>query len=182
MTTDRSGRGKNLAESDIHDKHWLQIRNQFSPPRSLEPNHTASTKTSTSWVRLLNHPDVTPSELRSHLLKPRFSTGIPPQFRDFMYRVQMDALPIGVRCPKKTNKGLCDLCWYLDGTPQTESIQHLLLDCPYAAPGLNAHRAFLLATCSLAGKRSILSMNKAAFIATFTGRMVFGSTVAEDAI
>jgi len=85
-----------------------------------------------------------------------------------------------VRCPKKTNKGLCDLCWFLEGKPQPESIQHILFDCPYAAPGVNAHRAFILATCSTAGQCSILSMSKSTFIATFTGRIVFGSTVTED--
>jgi hypothetical protein len=99
-----------------------------------------------------------------------------------MYRTQMDSLQIGVQCQKKTNKGLCDLCWFLDGPPQPESIQHILLTAPYAAPGLNAHRAFLIATSSLAGKRSVTSMSKATFIATFTGRMIFGSTMGEDAI
>ena len=97
-----------------------------------------------------------------------------------MYRTQMDALPTGVRCPKKINKGLCDLCWFLEGKPQPESIQHILFDCPYAAPGLNAHRAFILATCSTAGQCSVLRMSKSTFIATFTGRIVFGSTVTED--
>jgi len=77
-----------------------------------------------SLAHLLHHPDLTPSEIRSRLLKPRHTTytnipsyHIPPQFVDSMYRTQMDALPTGVRCPKKTNKGLCDLCWFLEGKP-----------------------------------------------------------------
>jgi hypothetical protein len=46
----------------------------------------------------------------------------------------MDSLQIGVQCQKKTNKGLCDLCWFLDGPPQPESIQQILFDCPLCSP------------------------------------------------
>jgi len=64
--------------SSARHAHWTQA------------TYIPSTNTSTSWAHLLHHPDLTPSEIRSRLLKPRHTTNIPPQFVDSMYRTQMD--------------------------------------------------------------------------------------------
>ena len=69
--------------------------------------------------------------------------------------------------------------WKANPSRNQSNTSFLIAPAPtyYAAPGLNAHRAFILATCSTAGQRSILRMSKSTFIATFTGRIVSGSTV-----
>jgi len=82
----------------------------------------------------------------------------------------------GCGAPRKQTKAYATCAGFWKANPSRNQSNTSFL----TAPGLNAHRAFILATCSTAGQRSILSMSKSTFIATLTGRIVFGSTVTED--
>jgi exonuclease III len=178
--TDRMRKGHSIAETDIRLLYWLQITEQYHPQRTLDPQHVRTTTTSSSWTHLLKDPTLKIHEVRKALLKPLHSLGITQELRDYTYRVQQDALPIGPRCAKKgVTKGACALCFVLDGLHKPETTQHILFDCPYAAPILNAHQAFILATASPEGVTSIKTMDKPAFIKTFARRIIFGSTIGE---
>ena len=92
-----------------------------------------------------------------------------------MFRVQMDAFQFGRRCLKPAPiTGICDLCWYLDGTSTPENISHILMDCPHASPCIAAHRLLISNCAPPQGQREAAGMPRQVFITTFARRICHG--------
>ena len=173
--TDRVRTATPLSVADVNHLYLAQLSHQFRPVRTLDPDHRATTATSTSFVHLLEHPRLPVQKLRSAIVCRPMQAQLPPLLQDTQLRVRCDAFHIGDRCVKRNcAKGLCDLCYFLLGSREPETLSHILEKCPFATPVVTAvHRAFL-ATTQPAVHAATLQLGTAAFVRRFERRIVFG--------
>ena len=162
--------------ADVFHLHWLQESYQWTPPRTLDPDHNPPTSHGTTWIELLNQPNTSITTIRGAMIRPRISLGLSPSLKDTMYRVQMDAFLIGPRrCLKPLpTKGICDLCWYQDGIRTPENIKHILMECPHSSPTISAHLRLLACCASRRGSQEATQMPTQTFLQTFARRIIFG--------
>ena len=155
---------------------WLQESYQWTPPRTLDPDHNPPTSHGTTWIELLNQPNTSITTIRGAMIRPRISLGLSPSLKDTMYRVQMDFFLIGPRrCLKPLpTKGICDLCWYQDGIRTPENIKHILMECPHSSPTISAHLRLLACCASRRGSQEATQMPTQTFLQTFARRIIFG--------
>ena len=133
--TDRLRQPTPLHETNVNHLYFSQVALLFRPIRTLDPDHRPTTQTSTSYTHLLHHPTKSPDEVRQAIVNAPMDAKLPPRFRETQFHVQCDDHHIGDRCVKKgTRKGVCDLCLALLNRRTPETLQHILLECPFTQP------------------------------------------------
>ena len=172
--TDRMQQPIPLHKVDVHHIYRAQLSAFYSPVRTLDPNHTPTTATSTSWP--LDDPDATPQQVRLDLVRGPMQAGLPAHMQETQFMVRNDALHVGDRCVKKgCTKGICDLCYVLLGTRAPETTLHIVRDCPFTRPVTTAvWRAGFLPRAQPHTHQAALNMTTDEFCTTFTRRMVLG--------
>ena len=138
-TTDRLRQPTPMHRADVNHIYLSQLSAFYAPVRTLNPDHVATTSTSTSWVPLLDHPTATPQKIRLALTQAPMKACLPPHLQETQLLVRSDGLHVGDRCVKKgCRKGICDLCYILLGTRVPETTRHIVLDCPFTRPVIMA--------------------------------------------
>ena len=131
--TDRHRPPVTCASLDVHTIYFQLLSRDFSPVRTLDSTHTASTGWSTSWVSLLQHAHLPEGTVRGMIMGSLARGALSMLARDSLYRTLVDSLPLGpARCPKVgATKGICSLCYWLQDKVITETVAHAHHLCPY---------------------------------------------------
>ena len=131
--TDRHRPPVTCASLDVHTIYFQLLSRDFSPVRTLDSTHTASTGWSTSWVPLLQHAHLPEGTVRGMIMGSLARGALSMLARDSLYRTLVDSLPLGpARCPKVgATKGICSLCYWLQDKVITETVAHAHHLCPY---------------------------------------------------
>ena len=131
---DRSLSPLTLPTIDVYSLYHLQLLYQRTIPRTLDPSRP-TTNTSTHLAHLLQVPGHTAEAVRTSMCRashPSPDVGFPAAHS--LYMTLLDARPIGnERCRKRgPTRTLCDICWHIDRSPNSELSSHVLIDCPYS--------------------------------------------------
>ena len=165
-----------MHRADVNHLYLSQLRTFYSPVRTLDPGHVATTTTSTTWTSLLQHPQASVQEIRSALVQAPMRADLPPALQETQLLVRTDALHVGARCVKKgCTKGICDLCYILLGTRTPETTRHIVLECPFTQPVLTtvwgaAHMAHVNPQAYAHAR----TLSADAFCSALERRIVFG--------
>ena len=148
----------------------------FSPIRTLDPNHVATTRTSTSYSHLLDHPTEKPETIRLAIVTSALDAGLPPLLQETQLLVRSDAYHLGDRCTKRgCTKGICDLCHVFLGQRTPETLRHILLECPFTVPVLAyVWRTIFSQLADPTIRTHSAHLTARAFIERYERRLLFG--------
>ena len=166
--TDRLRPAVPFAAADVAHLYSMQLAHAHEVPRALALGHAS--ETSTSWVDMLDHPEVKPEGVRLTAFGALCEPCLPRWTRECHWRVLVDAWPIGNgRCGKKgESRELCEICFRMgrgEGmsreemlTSFRETTRHVRLECPYAMAVVDtAARAVALAVGAPPNARQALA-------------------------
>ena len=174
--TDRQRPPTPLQQADVNHIYLAQVATYFHPLRTLDPEHTATTTTSTSWIHLTNSDS--PEEERKKrlaIVQRPITTQLPPYLLETQLQVRSDSLHLGDRCIKTScTKGICDLCFILRGQSVPETTKHTVIDCPFSSPVVYATQRYCMKITQPQAYRETTRLSETEFCETFERRAIFG--------
>ena len=168
--------------ADVNHIYLSHLRSFFKPLRTLDPDHTRTTATSTTYVPLLTQPNTPPAKIRQAIISANTGSDLPPTFRQTQYMVLCDAFHIAHACVKKTcTKGICDLCYVCLNRRVPETLHHILCGCPFSKGITTAiWRTIFAKQTQPHTLRTLLNLNADEFLRKFRLRILFGVSSFED--
>ena len=177
--TDRLRQPTAVSRSDVNHLYFAFVGELFAPIRTMDPSHVRTTQTSASYTHLLDHPTASPEAIRLAITTAALDARLPPLLQETQLKVRADALHIGDRCtkPRGATKGKCDLCYFLLGSSVPETLDHILLTCPFTAPVVTAvWRTAFLKHADPSAYAATAHLMPADFVQRFERMILFGVT------